>query len=191
MRAMRAARQASLQEGGGGARRHGARSPTTRAAPVKGKLDFAENRIDQATGTMRVRARFANPDLRAAAGPVRPRQRAGLAAAITGILVPDEAIGADQDRRIVYVVDDARHGVGQAGPARPALYGYRVIREGLTGDETIVVNGLMRVGPGVKVKPELVTLPPEARPPAGRRNEVCPFLRRPADLRDGAVDRLC
>ena len=44
----------------------------------------------------------------------------------------------------------------------PLLDGYRVIREGLTGDETIIVNGLMRVRPGVKVKAEMVTLPPKA-----------------------------
>ena len=45
-----------------------------------------------------------------------------------------------------------------AKPVRtgPRLDGYRVIREGLTGDETIVVNGLVRARPGVKVKPEMV-----------------------------------
>ena len=41
----------------------------------------------------------------------------------------------------------------------PRLYGYRVIREGLTGDETIVIKGLMRIRPGAKVTPELVELP--------------------------------
>jgi membrane fusion protein, multidrug efflux system len=78
-----------------------------------------------------------------------------------GILVPDDAIGADQDRRIVYVVDDA--GKVTTKPIRlgPRIYGYRVVRSGLTGNETIVINGLMRVRPGVTVKPELVTLPPE------------------------------
>ena len=52
-----------------------------------------------------------------------------------------------------------------AKPVRtgPRIDGYRVIREGLTGDETIVVNGLMRVRPGVKVKPEMVD--PAARRP--------------------------
>ena len=51
-----------------------------------------------------------------------------------------------------------------AKPVRtgPRIDGYRVIREGLTGDETIVINGLARIRPGIKVKPELVTLPPKA-----------------------------
>jgi multidrug efflux pump subunit AcrA (membrane-fusion protein) len=44
----------------------------------------------------------------------------------------------------------------------PRIDGYRVIREGLTGDETIVIAGLMRVRPGVTVSPELVELPPAA-----------------------------
>ena len=80
----------------------------------------------------------------------------------SGVLVPDEAIGADQDRRIVFLVDEA--GMVSAKPVRtgPLLDGYRVIRGGLTGDETIIVNGLMHARPGTKVKVEMVTLPPKA-----------------------------
>jgi len=129
--------------------------------PFAGKLDFAENRLDNATGTMRVKARFANP-----VGLLQPGMfgRINVPGSLPhpGVLVPDEAIGADQDRRIVFVVDDA--GLVSTKPVRtgPRIDGYRVIREGLTGQETIVVNGLMRVRPGVTVKPELVTLPPVA-----------------------------
>lgn len=129
--------------------------------PFKGKLDFAENRLDQATGTMRVRARFDNKD-----GVLQPGMfgRINVPGSLPhrGILVPDEAIGADQNRRIVFVVDDA--GLVSTKPVRtgPRIDGYRVIREGLTGDETIVVNGVVRVRPGVTIKPELITLPPKA-----------------------------
>jgi membrane fusion protein, multidrug efflux system len=127
----------------------------------KGKLDFAENRIDNATGTMRVRAQFPNPD-----GILQPGMfgRINVPGSLPhkGILVPDDAIGADQNRRIVFVVDAA--GLVSAKPVRtgPRLDGYRVIREGLTGDETIVINGLLRARPGAKVKVEMVTLPPKA-----------------------------
>ncbi|TIV95632.1 MAG: efflux RND transporter periplasmic adaptor subunit, partial [Mesorhizobium sp.] len=109
-------------------------------AVFKGKLDFAENRIDNATGTMRVRARFPNAD-----GILQPGMfgRINVPGSLpySGVLVPDEAIGADQDRRIVFLVDEA--GTVSAKPVRtgPRLDGYRVIREGLTGDETIIVNG--------------------------------------------------
>ncbi|CAN5292029.1 MexE family multidrug efflux RND transporter periplasmic adaptor subunit [soil metagenome] len=128
--------------------------------PVKGKLDFAENRIDQQTGSMRVRARVPNPDFILQPG-LFGRVNVPGSLPHPGILIPDEAVGADQDRRIVYVVDEK--GTVSALPVRlgPKLHGYRVIREGLTGNETIVINGLMRVRPGVTVKAEIVTLPPE------------------------------
>ena len=152
-------RKSSLQEGAGGL------DVTVRLAddmesPVSGKLDFAENRIDEATGTMRIRAQIPNKDLILQPGLFGRVNMPG-SLPYQGILVPDDAVGADQDRRIVYVVDDA--GKVSAKPIRlgPKLYGYRVVRSGLTGNETIVINGLMRVRPGAVVKPELVTLPPE------------------------------
>lgn len=132
-------------------------------ATFKGKLDFAENRLDQATGTMRVRARFDNKD-----GVLQPGMfgRINVPGSLPhpGVLLPDEAIGADQNRRIVFVVDEA--GLISAKPVRtgPRIDGYRVIREGLTGEETVVVNGLVRVRPGVTVKPEMTTLPAKAEP---------------------------
>jgi RND family efflux transporter MFP subunit len=130
-------------------------------ATFKGKLDFAENRLDEATGTMRVRARFDNKD-----GVLQPGMfgRINVPGSLPhpGVLLPDDAIGADQNRRIVFVVDEA--GLISAKPVRtgPRIDGYRVIREGLTGEETVVVNGLVRVRPGVTVKPEMTTLPPKA-----------------------------
>lgn len=153
------ARGDSLQEGGGGL------DVVVHVADRKqdgfqGRLDFAENRIDNATGTMRMRATFSNPE-----GVLQPGMfgRINVPGSLPhpGVLLPDEAIGADQDRRIVYVVD--ADGNVSTKPVRtgPRIDGYRVIREGLTGDETVVVNGLLRVRPGVKVKVEMVTLPPK------------------------------
>ena len=128
--------------------------------PSAGKLDFAENRVDSATGTMRLRAKFPNPDFILQPG-LFGRIHVPGSLPYKGILIPDEAVAADQDRRIVYVVDAS--GTVSAKPIRlgPRLHGYRVVREGLTGEETIVINGLMRVRPGAKVTPQLVTLPPE------------------------------
>ncbi len=153
-------RGGSMQEGAGGLEVT-VRVADREEAVFKGKLDFAENRIDNATGTMRVRARFDNGD-----GVLQPGMfgRVNVPASLPhpGILLPDEAIGADLNRRIVFVVDAS--GTVSAKPVRtgPRLDGYRVIREGLTGDETVVVDGLVRVRPGAKVKPEMVTLPPTA-----------------------------
>ncbi|WP_417020969.1 efflux RND transporter periplasmic adaptor subunit [Candidatus Phyllobacterium onerii] len=154
-------RGSNLQEGGGGLDVTVTLTDTNEP-PVKGKLDFAENRLDDATGTMRVRARFANPNFILQPG-LFGRVEVAASNTYKGILVPDEAVGSDQNERVVFVV--AEDGTVTSKPVRPGpkLYGYRVIREGLTGDETIVINGLMRVRPGGKVKPELVQLPPEAK----------------------------
>ncbi|KOF18201.1 hemolysin secretion protein D [Ensifer adhaerens] len=154
-------RGSALQEGGG-ALDVMVTIADANEAPFKGKLDFAENRLDQASGTMRVRARFDNPNFVLQPGLFG---RAELEGSNTykAVLVPDEAIGADQNERIVYEVRE--DGTVATKPVRlgPKLHGYRVIRSGMTGDETIVVNGLMRARPGTKVKPELVELPPEAQ----------------------------
>ncbi|KAA2238139.1 efflux RND transporter periplasmic adaptor subunit [Salinarimonas soli] len=125
----------------------------------KGRLDFIDNRIDQASGTIRARALIENDDSLLAPG-LFGRIRIPGSQPYKGVLLPDEAIGNDQDRRVVFLV--AEDGTVQARPVRPGprIDGYRVIREGLKGDETVVVNGLMRVRAGQKVQPHETTLPP-------------------------------
>ena len=127
--------------------------------PVRqGQLDFVDNRIDEATGTMRGRAIFANQDLILQPGLFGRISIPG-SPVYDGILIPDEAIASDQDRRIVYVLDDANTVNAQVIRPGPRIDGYRVVRRGLTGAERIVVNGLMRVRPGVTVDPEEIELP--------------------------------
>jgi RND family efflux transporter MFP subunit len=129
--------------------------------PFDGKLDFSENRVDRNTGTMRVRAILDNPGLILQPGLFGTINIPG-SLPYKGVLIPDAAIAADQDRRIVYVVGaDNKVSPQQVRPG-PRLHGYRVVREGLTGEETIVINGLMRVRPGVTVTPDPVELPPVA-----------------------------
>ena len=76
-----------------------------------------------------------------------------------GVLIPDEAILSDQNRRLVMTVD--ADGNVAPLPVRPGprIDGYRVIRDGLDGSEVIVVEGLMRARPGAVVSPELIELP--------------------------------
>jgi membrane fusion protein, multidrug efflux system len=133
---------------------------TGEAKPTrKGIVDFVDNRVDNATGTVLLRATVENADNFIKPGlfgivslpATRPFQ---------GILLPDDAVSANQDKRIVYVV--AEDGTVSAREVKlgPLVDGYRVIREGLKGDESVVINGLMRVRPGVKVTPETKQLPP-------------------------------
>lgn len=130
-------------------------------APRDGMLDFSENRIDRETGSMRVRAVLNNTD-----GVLTPglfgRVNVPGSLPYSGILIPDEAIVADQNRRLVMVVD--KDGKVNAKPVRPGprIDGYRVIRDGLDGTETIVIEGLLRARPGATVTPDKVVLPPVA-----------------------------
>jgi len=126
----------------------------------KGVMDFIDNRLDNASGTMRGRARLDNANGMFIPGlfgriqvPGSPTYRA--------VLIPDEAIGADLSRRFVYVV--AQDGTLSQKVVRLGSRqdGYRIIREGLTGDETIIISGLQRIRFGAgKVTPQVTTLPP-------------------------------
>jgi len=126
----------------------------------KGRLDFTDNRLDEATGTMRLRAVLDNKDLFLTPG-LFGRVAVPGSPEYQGVLVPDEAILTDLDRRYVYVI--GADGVAQQ---RPVTLGsrtdrYRIIRTGLKGDETVVINGLQRVRmTGGHVTPQAVTLPP-------------------------------
>jgi RND family efflux transporter MFP subunit len=124
----------------------------------KGRLDFVDNRLDEASGTIRVRAVFDNKDMLLTPG-LFGRVTIGASDPYKGILLPDEAVGSDQDRRVVYTVDEKN--VVHLKPVRigPRIDGYRVIRDGLTGNETVVVNGLVRVRPGTPITPQMTTLP--------------------------------
>lgn len=124
----------------------------------KGHLDFTDNRIDQASGTLRARAVIDNKDLSLVPG-LFGRIRLLGTAPYQGILVPEEAIGSNQDRRIVYVVGPDNIVTLATVRVGPKFDGYRIIRSGLKGDETIIVNGLMRVRAGIKVAPRMTELP--------------------------------
>ena len=125
----------------------------------KGLLDFVDNRLNAASGTIRARAVFANKDLFLTPG-LFGRVTIGASDPYSAVLLPDEAIGSDQDRRVAYVLGE--NNVVSLKPIRvgPRIDGYRVIREGLKGDETVVVNGLVRVRPGAPITPQMTTLPP-------------------------------
>ena len=123
-----------------------------------GYLDFVDNRIDQESGTIRGRAVFSNDGLLLLPGLFGRISIPG-SPVYKGVLVPDEAIGSDQDRRIVYVLDEHNKVMAKVIRPGPQIDGYRVVRKGLTGDETLIVNGLLRVRPGVTVNPQMTELP--------------------------------
>jgi RND family efflux transporter MFP subunit len=126
-----------------------------------GKIDFVDNVIDRSSGTIRGRAVFANPG-----GVLTPgmfgRVRVPGSPAYTALLVPDAAIGSEQARKYVLVVDDG--GVARQRYVTPGqLDGdLRVIKDGLTGTDRVIVNGLMRARPGAKVAAQEQKIPAAA-----------------------------
>ncbi|HZF29723.1 MAG TPA: efflux RND transporter periplasmic adaptor subunit [Gammaproteobacteria bacterium] len=116
----------------------------------KGHVDFLDNVLDRASGTIRARAVVANPD-----GFISPgmfgQMRLYATKPFEALLVPDQAIVTDQTRQIVYVVD-AEGSVGQkvVQPGR-LLDGLRVIREGLSPQDRVIISGVQRARPGRKV----------------------------------------
>ena len=129
--------------------------------PREGKLTFLDNQLDPETGTIRGRAVFGNPD-----GELTPglfvRLRLSSGGRTSSTLVQDRAVGTDLDKRFVLVVDDQGTVQYRAVTLGPLVDGLRVIRTGLVEGERVIVNGLQRVRPGVKVSAEQVAMDPRA-----------------------------
>src|SRR5262249_53495389 len=137
----------------------------------EGRMDFVDNTIDRASGTIRGRAVFANPH-----GVFTPgmfgRVRVPASAPYSALLVPDAAIGTEQARKYVLVVDGDNM-VRQRYVTLGQISGdLRVIKDGLTPDDRVVVNGLMRARPNIKVKPQEQASPSAAATGPQVRNET-------------------
>ena len=133
-----------------------------------GSMDFVDNVIDRATGTIRGRAVFSNPT-----GVLTPgmfaRIRVPGSSAYKALLVPEVAIGSEQTRKFVSVVDADNVVHQKYVKLGEAVGDLRVIREGLTPSDRVVTKGLVKARPGQKVKPlEASAPPPQASPPPGQ-----------------------
>jgi multidrug efflux system membrane fusion protein len=122
--------------------------------PTRGKLQLIDNQVDAASGTIGVRAVFDNPG-----GKLIPGQfvkvRMGQPKAEPKILVSERAIGTDQDKKFVFVVDAENKVVYRPIQLGGMAEGQRVVESGLKAGDRIVVNGLQRIRPGAIVAPEL------------------------------------
>lgn len=118
--------------------------------PHQGSLDFIDNRIDRAAGTIRVRAVLSNKNRLFAPGLfARVRLAAGERRAAT--LIQDQSIGTDQDRKFVFVLKPDNTVEYRAITIGRMVDGLRAVQSGLKPGERVVINGLMRVRPGMKV----------------------------------------
>lgn len=116
-------------------------------------MDFLDNRLDIATGTLRGRAVVPNTDLSILPGQFA-RVRVLGSAPYEALLLPDAAITNDQSRKVVLVVN--RDDVVEMRPVvlGPLDDGLRVVREGIKRDDRVIIDGLQRARIGAKVTPQ-------------------------------------
>ncbi|OYW40399.1 MAG: efflux transporter periplasmic adaptor subunit [Brevundimonas sp. 12-68-7] len=128
-----------------------------------GTLDFTDNAVDPASGTIRARAIIPNDD-----GFLKPgmfaQGRVAGAGAYDALLVPDSAVATDQARRVVMVVN--ADGTVTPTPVQlgPLVDGLRVIRSGIRPTDRVIIDGLQRAMPGMKVQPTNGRIQRQPRP---------------------------
>lgn len=124
--------------------------------PHRGFIESVDNRLDPGTGSILVRSQFPNPD-----GVLMPglfaRVRLPGSARAPALLISESAIGTDQNQKFVLTLTSSNTVAYRPVKLGGSIGGRRVVREGLEPGETIVVNGLMRVRPGMPVTPQVET----------------------------------
>jgi len=137
--------------------------------PHEGIVDFVDNQIDPATGTIRARAVLPNPDRRFTPGLFARVQLEGSARA-QALLIDDKAVLTDQDRKYVYVLGKGNQAVrkdvvlGRSVPGSSPGQALRVVESGLTAQDTVIVNGVQKVFfPGMPVVPKKVAMEASTR----------------------------
>lgn len=134
--------------------------------PHAGRIEFVDNQIDPASGTIRLRATVDNRSGRFTPGLFARVKLGDSARPRKAVLVADRAIGTDQNRRYVLVLGEGNQAQYREVRIGRLVDGLRVIESGLKAGEVIVVNGLQRVRPGAPVTPE--TVPMEGQASQGR-----------------------
>jgi multidrug efflux system membrane fusion protein len=125
--------------------------------PHEGKLEFVDNQLDSRTGSVRMRATFENKDGAMAPG-LFARVQIGGGEGKNALLIVDRAVGTDQSRKFVFVVDQKGNAEYRAVTLGPIVDGLRVVKSGLKPGEKVVVNGLQRVRPGAPITAQTVPM---------------------------------
>jgi multidrug efflux system membrane fusion protein len=125
--------------------------------PRQGHLDYISPREDAATGTLTLRGVFANPDELLSPG-FFARMRIRQSAPYPAILLPDRAIGTDQAQRFVWVVNQDNQAEYRKVELGAHIGQSRVITQGLKPEESVVIEGIQKLKPGLEVNPERISL---------------------------------
>ena len=135
--------------------------------PHKGEMDFVDNALDPETGTIRARAVLPNPDGVFTPGLfARVRLLGGSQA--DALLIHEQAVLTDQDRRYVYILGKDNSAERRDVKLGAHVEGLRVVESGLAPGDKVIVNGMRKIFfPGQPVKPREVPMnQPDLPPPA-------------------------
>ena len=131
-------------------------------AKHQGVLDFVENRVDKTTGTIRIRGIFQNESgvLR---GGMFVRAKVPVSEPYEAVLIPETAIGTDQNFKFAYVIDASNKPIRRNLKLGASQGTLRIVREGIAAGERVVIRGIQRVRPDVEVDVQLeeIKLPAE------------------------------
>jgi multidrug efflux system membrane fusion protein len=126
--------------------------------PYRGTIDFMDNQVDPATGTMKMRGVFSNKDRELTPG-LFARVRVALGPPHDAILVSDRAIDTDQGQKVLYVVGKVKIVERRLVRLGGLHEGMREILSGVKPGEHVVVDAIQRVRPGMSVEPRVVEMP--------------------------------
>jgi len=135
--------------------------------PHEGRMDFLDNALDPQSGTIRARAVLPNPD-----GVFTPglfaRVRLLGASQENALLIHEQAVLTDQDRRYVYVLGEGNTAARRDVTLGPHVESLRVVQSGLKPGDKVIVNGMRKIFfPGQPVNPRDVPMDqPNLPPPA-------------------------
>jgi len=128
--------------------------------PHAGTLDFVDNQVDPATGTIRARAVLRNPD-RAFTPGLFARVELEGSGEFRALMVDEKAVLTDQDRKYVYIVGTGNKAERRDVTLGASIDGLRVVQSGLKPGDKVIVGGVQKVFfPGMPVSPKQVAMRP-------------------------------
>ncbi len=147
-----------------------------------GTVNFVDNRVNAGTGTIRMRGVFTNETKTLKPG-LFVRIRLPIGAPYQAILIPDEALLSDQGRKYVFVVNDAKKVVYRSVTVGQDIQGLRIIKDGLSLGDKVIVSGMQRVREGTLVKPN------EQKPPKPPESKLAKLLTQYLSKKNGAKEK--
>jgi RND family efflux transporter MFP subunit len=145
--------------------------------PHAGQVSFVDNQVSSSTGTIRLRATFANKTLALTPG-LFARIRLQGGSSQRGCLAKDEAVVTDLNQKYVFVL--GKNNTIEYRPVKlgPMTEGLRVVRDGLHQGDVVVVSGLQRVRPGASVTPKTVSMAANQLGPASDPSTQSTLIHR-------------